>query len=186
MTLKPSLDSLPLITLIIGLCTAAPALFALIAPSPAAKMFKAFPRSIWPGRVLAVFCVAWATVWSAILPFEWCVMARPYYWIIMPVTIGAIWIFTPELLSCRAFGLLLVLVPTPMLTSAQWSLSAFRFVVIIYAYALAIIGMFYIALPYLLRDHIAWSFANPLRTRAVSAAFATLGTTLVILSFIVF
>ena len=178
MLLKPTTLSLPEISLLIGLLTAAPAIFALAAPASAEKWFKAFPRSVWPGRVIMALCVVWAVAWLVIMPFEFLKFLHPYLWIITPLFIAGTWFFMQDLLSCRAFGCLIALAATPMLSAAQWHPSLLRYVVIVYAYALAIFGMFYIALPYLVRDHITWTFAKPLRTRAVSAAFAAIGVLL--------
>jgi len=178
MLLTPTLESLPQISLVAGLLTAAPALFALAAPASAAKLFMAFPRSVWPGRAIMTLCVVWAVVWLVIMPFNFLKVLHPYLWIITPLFIAGTWFLIPDLLSCRAFGCLVALAATPMLTAAQWHPSFLRYVVIVYAYVIAVFGMFYIALPYLVRDHIAWTFAKPLRTRAVSAAFAAIGVLL--------
>ena len=179
MLLKPTVVSLPAISLIIGLLTTLPALLTLLAPAPAEKLFKAFPRSVWPGRVIMALCVVWAVIWLVIMPFEFLKILHPYLWIITPLFIAGTWFFIPDLLSCRAFGCLAALVATPMLSAAQWHPSFFRYFIIVYAYALAIFGMYYIALPYLVRDHITWTFAKPLRTRAVSAALTFLGVILI-------
>ena len=179
MLLTPTTASLPEIALITGLLTAVPAGFALIAPASAEKWFKKFPRSVWPGRVIMALCVVWAVAWLVIMPFDFLKVLHPYLWIIMPLFIAGTWFFMPELLSCRAFGCLIALAATPMLSSAQWHPSLMRYFVIVYAYVLAVAGMFYIALPYLVRDHITWTFAGPARTRAVSAAFAVLGFILI-------
>ena len=178
MYLKPTIESLPEISLVAGLLTLAPALFALAAPVSAGKLFRAFPRSVWPGRAIMVLSVLWAVAWLVIMPFDFLKILHPYLWLITPLFIAGTWFFLPDLLSCRAFGCLIALVATPMLSAAQWHPSLLRYVVIVYAYVLAVAGMFYIALPYLVRDHIGWTFAKPLRVRAVSAAFAVLGVIL--------
>ncbi|MCL1910063.1 MAG: hypothetical protein FWG05_03910, partial [Kiritimatiellaeota bacterium] len=114
MYLKPDIDSFPAIALATGLLTAVPALFALIAPARAENIFKAFPRSVWPGRVLMTVAFFWGTIWTIVMPFDFLTVLRPYFWILTPLLVLAAWYSIPDLLSCRAFGCLLVLVPTPM------------------------------------------------------------------------
>ena len=186
MTLKPDFDLLPQITLALGLLTAAPAIFALAAPKPAESIFKKFPRSVWTGRILAVICLIWAALWLIVMPLGMFSVIRDFMWLLLPLAIAAVWIFIPELLACRAFGGLIALIPAPLLSAAQWHPSPLRYIALVYAYALALTGMFYISLPYLVRDHITWSFATPRRARAVAAAFAALGILLAILSFTAF
>ena len=182
MPLKPDSTYLALFSIILGVFTLAPALFSLVAPVPAARVYRAFPRSVWPGRILAVICVVCSAIWSISMPFPFLPPLRPWLWIIVPLVVAAFWIYIPDLLSCRAFGGLLALVPSPLLHAAQWHPSAWRYVIIVYAYALAVLGMFYIALPYLMRDHITWAHGTPLRARVIAASFAALGALLIALS----
>ena len=175
MLLKPDIDSFPLIAITVGLITAVPALFALIAPARAEKLYKAFPRSIWPGRIIIAISFIWSTIWLVVMPFGFLTVLHPYLWFLTPALILSAWFFIPDLLSCRALGCLFALVPTPMLSSAQWLDSPLRYVVIVYAYVLAVFGMFYIALPYLVRDHITWTFVKPTRVRAIAATLAVIG-----------
>ena len=96
----------------------------------------------------------------------------PYLQVLLPLSIAAVCAFLPDLLSCRAAGALLVLLPSPLLSAAQWHPSPWRLLVVAAAYAMAVAGMFVVAKPWLLRDAIAWTTASPRRFRAVSAAFA--------------
>ena len=88
----------------------------------------------------------------------------------------------PDAASGAAGGLL-VLMPSPMLSSAAWHPSPWRYVVVLYAYAMIVAGMYYIALPWLLRDHIDWAHRSPGRAKTVAAAATALGILLVVLAF---
>jgi hypothetical protein len=186
MILKPDFDLLPQLALAAGILTAAPAVFALAAPAAAEKIFKKLPRSVWTGRIVSAACLAWVALWLIVMPLGMFSVLRDAMWLLLPLSIAAVWIFIPDLLACRAIGGFLALAPAPLLSAAQWHPSPFRYVVLVYAYALAIAGMHYIALPYLLRDHIAWAFAKPLRARVVAGAFAALGLFLAALSLAAF
>lgn len=182
MTLKPDYDLLSAISAIIGIATATLGLLTLVLPHAAAKVWRALPRSVWPGRLLAALCIVWAALWLCIMPLGPLSVIRDLLWLLVPIAIASVCIFTPELLTCRAIGGLLVLVPTPMLSSAAWHSSPFRYVVIVYAYAMIVTGMYYIALPWLLRDHITWSLAKPVRSRTIAIAAVALGLALVALA----
>lgn len=171
--LKPDRDALSLLAALLGaalLALAAPGLFV---PARAAAPFRRFARSVWPGRVLAAVCAAWSLLWVAAMPLGSLLDPLfPYLQWLLPVVVAAVCVFLPELLSCRAAGALLVLLPTPLLSAAQWHPSPWRLLVVAVAYAMAVAGMFFVAKPWLLRDAIAWTTASPRRFRAVSAAFA--------------
>ena len=66
MTLKPDFDALPQIALAIGAATGLLGAFSLALPSPARRLWKAFPRSVWPGRVLAAICLVWSALWICV------------------------------------------------------------------------------------------------------------------------
>ena len=186
MTLKPNFDHLSAIAAIVGLTTAAIGGFTLALPIPANKIWEKLPRSIWPGRILAAICITWAALWLCIMPLGPLMFIREHLWVLLPVAIAAVWIFTPELLTCRAIGGLLVLLPAPMLSAATWHPSPARYIIIVYAYAMIITGMFYIAQPWLLRDHITWSQARRGRARTMASIAIALGLILTICSATVF
>ena len=183
MFLKPGPEVFPQIALATGILTLLPALLALAAPARAEKIIKAFPRSVWPGRIIIAVCIVWTMLWLVVMPFQFLAVLHPYLWILTPLAIWAVCFHIPELLSCRAFGCLIAMLPTVMLSSAQWHPSPWRYAMITYAYALAVFGMFYIGLPYLMRDHIAWAYASRMRARAVATAFAVIGFAVIISSF---
>ena len=182
MTLKPDYALLSAVSAVIGIATAILGLLTLALPRGATKAWRALPRSVWPGRLLAAVCILWAALWLCIMPLGPLSAIRDLLWLLVPIAIASVWIFTPELLTCRAIGGILVLVPTPMLSAAAWHPSPFRYVVIVYAYAMIVAGMYYIALPWLLRDHITWSLAKPVRSRTIAGIAVALGIFLTILA----
>ncbi len=186
MTLKPDYDLLSAVSACIGITTATIGLLTLAIPRAAASAWRALPRSVWLGRLLAAVCILWAALWLCIMPLGPLSVIRDLLWLLIPLAVASVCIFTPELLTCRTIGGLLVLVPTPMLSAAAWHPSPFRYVVIIYAYAMIVTGMYYIALPWLLRDHITWSLAKPARSRLIASIAAALGLFLTVLAATVF
>ncbi|NLB69706.1 MAG: hypothetical protein GX804_08520 [Lentisphaerae bacterium] len=186
MTLKPDASYLSLISLLIGLITLAPGIFTLIFPGKAVTCLKLFPRSIWAGRVLSTICLIWSVLWICLIPLGPLLFLRQFMWLLLPISILAVWFFIPELLACRSIGGLLVLLPAPMLSSAAWHPSPFRYLVIVYAYAMCIAGMFYIASPWRLRNRISLLCSKPDILKITAIFSSVFGIILVLLSLTVY
>lgn len=179
MFLKPDFTALSCVSAVFGAVCSALALPGVVRPAAAARAWKAFPRSVWPGRAMAAVALAWAAAWAPTFLVEFMPSVAPslfpyLQWALAAMVAATCWAL-PGLLSCRAAGMLMVLVPTPMLSAAQWHPSPWRYLVIAVAYAMAVAGMFAIARPWLLRDAVFAANASETRTRAVSAAFLALG-----------
>ncbi len=188
--LKPDYPHLALLSGLLGAATALLALPGVAAPERAAAWWRRFPRSVWPGRVLAVVSLAWAALWAPFVMLEFFqgAAARMFPWVqvaFLALAAGVV-LAMPDLLSCRAAGMLFVLVPTPLLSAARWHPSPARLLVVLAAYAMAVAGMFWIAKPWILRDWILAANATPRRARAVSAAFLALGLALLLCAILAF
>ena len=171
--LKPDREALAPLAALLGAALLALAAPGLLVPERAAAPFRRFARSVWPGRVLAAVCLAWSLLWVAAMPLGSLLDPLfPYLQFLLPVAVVAVCVFLPELLSCRAAGALMVLLPAPVLSAAQWHPSPWRLLAVAAAYAMAVAGMFVVAKPWLLRDAVAWTTSSPRRFRAVSAVFA--------------
>ena len=180
--LKPDYPHLALLSGLLGAATALLALPGVAAPERAAALWRRFPRSVWPGRVLAVVSLAWAALWAPFVLVDFLQGAadRILPWVqvaFLALAAGCI-AALPDLLSCRAAGMLFALLPTPLLSAARWHPSPARLLVVLVAYAMAVAGMFWIAKPWILRDWILAANATPRRARLVSALFLALGAAL--------
>lgn len=102
--------------------------------------WAAFPRSKWPGWLLTAGCVFWVS-WvirhAALGPFE---VVKPLIPVLAVIAFGAIVWFLDELLAPRALGGLLLMVANPMLNGVRWSDSAWRYAVVLIAYAWVVAG----------------------------------------------
>ena len=190
MFLKPDYPSLAGLSAAVGALLLAAGAPGVVAPGPAARAWRAFPRSIWTGRVLTVVAMGWTTLWLPFMLLEFvpglAPSLLPWLQVFLPVSIVGICIAIPELLACRSLGLLFVLAPTPLLTAAQYHPSSWRYLVIALAYAMVVSGMFFIARPWLARDAALWTASTPRRTRAVSLALAALGLVLLLCAALAF
>ena len=157
----------------IGIAALLVSITAFLLPDGCLAFYRRFPRSVWPGRILTVLCFVWAACWLYVMPLGPVSFLQSLLPYLTPVAIVAVWFCLGDLLSCRAVGGLMVLLPTPMLSAAQWHPSGWRYAVIVLAYAMAIFGMFVVAMPYLLRDLMTWCTRS--KPRFLRLVFLELG-----------
>ena len=134
-------------------------LVALRFPVALRAGLAAFPRSKWPGWILAAVCVfwvAWVIRHAALGCFE---AVKPLIPVLAVVGFGAIVWFLDELLAPRALGGLLLLLANPMLNGVRWSDSAWRFAVVLIAYAWVVAGCILMLHPWSFR-RMAGKFAG--------------------------
>lgn len=183
MTLSPDLlhpgpEAMRALCAATGAILAAVGLPALLAPCRTAPIWRAFPRSIWPGRLLAALALAWAALWLMVMPLGPMTFLRRWMVLLYLVAVPAVWFLCDELLACRAVGGLLALVPSALLPAAQWHPSAMRFVPLVTGYLFAIAAMFLIAQPWHLRDLLHWGATAPSRMRLLGGVLSVLALAL--------
>jgi hypothetical protein len=62
-----------------------------------------------------------------------------------------------EFLAVRALGILFLLAAEPLLDAAFFRIEPSRLLVTGFAYLLILVGLFWVTMPYLLRDQINWT-----------------------------
>jgi hypothetical protein len=83
--------------------------------------------------------------------------------------------FVDEFLAVRALGILCLLAAEPLLDAAFLRYEPSRLLVTVFAYLLIVAGLFWVAIPYILRDQINWSARSILRWRCLHAIVLTYG-----------
>jgi multisubunit Na+/H+ antiporter MnhG subunit len=146
-----------------------------------AQLMKQFPRSRVAGIVLLTICLAW-TFWliATIQMGEFSSFRRPLL-IALPIGYVLALFFVDEFLAVRALGILCLLVAEPLLDAAFLRYETSRLLVTVFAYLLIIAGLFWVAIPYVLRDQINWSARSVFRWRCLHVLVLVYGC--VILSF---
>lgn len=149
--------------LIIGLWLILSHGFALLRPEFVKSQLKAFPRNEKIGIPLLILGFAWAFIlWSCMDLGEFFKIERPVQFIIVGVCIGVI-VYVKEFITVRALGFLTILAAAPILDSAFLKEPQTRLLLVAFAYAIALKGMFWVGMPYLLRDQITWLLAEKKR-----------------------
>ena len=154
--------------------------FALFRPEQTVAWAKAFPRS----RGAATVLLALAAVWSFLLvqSIDLGEFSPLRNTMLLAIVAGAVlsWIYVPEFLAVRSLGMLLLLAAEPLLESAALHHEISRLLLVVLAYAWVIAGLFYVGMPYLLRDALQWLTARPIRLKAAALAGAAYGLALVV------
>mgnify|MGYP003304210668 CR=1 FL=1 len=181
MTLKPDIDALCALSLLTGVAC------VVIGGSTFFRKLErywlALSRCTIPAYILTAIVLFWATLWLYVMPLGFVVALRPALPILFLVATVLTCIFCKELLMCRAIGGLFVLLPTPLLSASAWHPSLWRYVMVVFAYAMVIEGMFVVGMPWTLRNQISWSFRNKLRAKIIGGVFVALGILFIVLSF---
>jgi len=161
--------------LVIGIWLIASHIFALLKPDIVKPWLKAFPRNEKIGIPLVIFCFAWGfVIWSCMDLGEFYKIERVVQIIIAGVCIGVVTQIR-EFVAVRALGFLLILVAAPILDSAFLQEPQSRLLLVALAYAGAVKGMFWIGIPYLMRDQINWVLAKNIRYKGGAIAGAIYG-----------
>src|SRR5262250_3599165 len=134
-----------------------------------AQVVKQFPRSRLAGVVLLTICLVW-TFWlvATIQMGEFSSFRRPLL-IALPIGYVLTLFFVDEFLAVRALGVLCLLAAEPLLDAAFLRYETSRLLVTAFAYLLIIAGLFWVAIPYVLRDQINWSARTVFRWRCLHA-----------------
>ncbi|MGC1322863.1 MAG: hypothetical protein WA849_11825 [Candidatus Udaeobacter sp.] len=140
-----------------------------------AQVVKQFPRSRVAGVVLLTICAAW-TMWllATIQMGEFSSFRRPLL-IALPIGYVLTLFFVDEFLAVRALGILCLLAAEPLLDAAFLRYETSRLLVTAFAYVLIIAGLFWVAIPYVLRDQINWSARSVFRWRSLHAIVLVYG-----------
>ena len=128
-----------------------------------------FPRSRIAGILLLSIALVW-TFWLlvTIQMGEFSSFRRPLL-IALPIGYLLVLWFVDEFLAVRALGILCLLAAEPLLDAAFLRYETTRLFVTVFAYLLIIAGLFWVAIPYILRDQINWSTRSAFRWRCLSA-----------------
>lgn len=148
-----------------------------------ASVVQKFPRSRIAGVVVLSVDLVW-TMWllATIEMGEFSSFRRP---LLIAVPIGYVLAlrFVDEFLAVRGLGILCLLAAEPLLDAAFLRYEFSRLLVTVFAYVLIVVGLFWVMIPYLLRDQINWSAQSPARWRTLHALCFIYGAAILAFSF---
>ena len=155
-------------------------LLMLAKPALVGGFLKKFPRNHMLGQILLGIGLAW--FWLLIAPENKGLIsalamdlgefngAKPLLQILVPVAVVLVATSVRDFLAVRALGVVGLMVASPLLESAFLEDPGTRLLVPVFASLLLTASMFWVGMPYLFRDAVAWVTAKPARWRLASMA----------------
>jgi hypothetical protein len=155
----------------------------VVMPNAVSAAARKFPRSLVLGIALLTVAFVWSLwlLWTMEMG-EFSSFRRPLL-IILPIGFLLVLRFVNEFLAVRALGILFLLAAEPLLESAFLRYEQSRLVVTVLAYILILLGLFWVSLPYLLRDQIGWASRTATRWLSVSLLALIYGAVLLFFAF---
>lgn len=155
-------------------------LIAIAKPAASKDWLKKFPRSRFFGTVL----IAAAVIWSFLLlsKMDMGEFARLRNILMIGVVVGGFlaWRYVEEFLAVRALGMLALLAAEPLLGAAYQRPEVTRLFLVVLCYGWIVLGLFWVGIPWVLRNQIAWVTAQPQRYQLAAWAGAAYGAVLLV------
>jgi hypothetical protein len=175
--------SLQLAGIIAGAVLVLMSLPGLLKPNLLRDLATRLPRSRLAGIVLLTLAALWSFWLLATMEMgEFSSFRRPLL-IALPIGYFLVLRFVDEFLAVRALGILCLLAAEPLLDAAFFRYEPSRLVLTVLAYLLIVAGIFWVTMPYLLRDQIKWSARSNGRWRFMHGIALAYGVVILVLAF---
>lgn len=168
--------SLKLTGILLGIALIAVHALALIKRDILRAWLPTFPRSRTLGIAILTVDLVWSWIYVAKMDLGEFHTIRGTFLIILPVAYLLVIKFVDEFLAVRAFGAFLLLLACPVLGAAFLEEPVSRLLLPIIAYAWILFGLFWVGMPYLMRDQISWILAREARFRNACIGGVAYGT----------
>jgi hypothetical protein len=162
--------SLQSVGLVVGLLLLASHVIALVRPEQTKGWLAKLPRSKPLGIVLLAVDSLWAFWLVSNMDLGEFSQYRTWLQIGVPIAFILTLTFVDEFLAVRALGMLALLAAEPLLSAAFLRPESARLLLVVLAYVWLTLGLFWVGMPYILRDQIHWITKNGGRFRALTLA----------------
>jgi hypothetical protein len=170
--------------IVLGLLLIATHVFALMNRDMVQSFLKGFPRNYKIGAFILTLDFLWSMMIMNHIDMGEFYHLRRWFLMIIPVGFVLVLVYVKEFLAVRALGSLMLLAAGPVLAAAFLQPQISRLLLPILAYAWILVGMFWIGMPYLMRDWIGWVTKEDSRWKAVTFAGIGYGTLLLLVAII--
>jgi hypothetical protein len=154
--------------LLVGLFVFAVHAVALIHAQAVKNFLQSFPRSRTMGTFLLLLDAVWAFALVAQIDLGEFTAYREIFLGIIAIGSVLTLLFVQEFLAVRALGMACLLVAEPLLEVTFLRPELSRLLLSLLAYGWATLGLFWVGMPYLLRDQIEWVSKTDLRWRVAA------------------
>jgi hypothetical protein len=134
------------------------------------SFLQKFPRHYGWGVVLLSIGFAWSMMALSYMDMGEFFFLRTYLLLLVPVAFGLVLMYVREFLAVRALGCLMLLLAGLMLEAAFLKPQISRLLLPILAYIWIFVGMFFVGMPYTMRDFVTWVTAKQSRWTAATLA----------------
>jgi len=174
--------SLQLVGLIVGLLLIVSHVFGLLQAESVKSFLTKLPRAKLLGQVLFTAAALWFFLLVQFMDLGEYTSFKPK---ILVVTVAAYFLvlkFAQDYLAVRSIGILLLLAAEPVLESAFLQPQTSRLLLVTLAYLWVLAALFWVGMPWLMRDQINWAVKRNGTYRLLCGAGIFYGAVLVILS----
>jgi hypothetical protein len=168
--------------IVLGVLLVAAHLLALVKMDATQSFLKQFPRNYKWGVILLSIDFAWAMLIMSYMDMGEFFSLRTKFLFVLPVAFVLVLFFVKEFLSVRALGALMLLVSGPVLTAAFLQPPASRLLVPVLAYAWIIAGMFFVGMPFLMRDWVDWVTSTAARWKLAAVGGVAYGVAMLVMA----
>jgi hypothetical protein len=154
--------------ILVGLGLIASHIYALLQGPKVQSFLKSFPRHYAWGVALLAFDLVWGMMCLSNMDMGEFFNLRKWFLVIVPVGTVMMALYVKEFLAVRALGCLMLFVGGVVLEAAYLQPPASRLLLPCIAYVWIIAGMYFVGMPYLMRDAVNWITAQQARWKLAS------------------
>jgi len=174
------------LSIVLGLGFALPQVYGLVKPAGFRDAVRKFPRSEPCGWVLMLLATLWMLHYLRLESNSDIAKLKPLLTaLFIALGVGAC-VFVRDFLAVRGLAVLLMLAAKLVLDTARWHESAWRLVLVTWAYLWILAGIWWTVSPWRLRDRLERETSTDAIVRAGSGVRCALGLFVAVLGWTVF
>ena len=177
---------LSLLAIVLGLLFGLPNIYGLMNPAGFGQRMRGFPRYTPIGYVFMILATAWFLANLNQENVSDFVSFKPLLFSLFAVVGVGACLFVKDFLPVRGLAVLMLLLAKTMVDSARWVDTAWRLVIVTWAYLMVLTGIWFTVSPWRMRDLIDWSTANERRIRLFSGVRLVFGLFVLLLGLTVY
>ncbi len=141
---------------------------------------RALPRSKTMGWVLFTLAAVWSEILVYVIDLGEFTPWRPKLLVLIPIAYFLTLRYVEEFLAARALGMVVLLAAEPLLEAAFLRPEMSRLFLVTLVYVAIVFALFWIGMPYTLRDQVGWLTGAQSRWRAATCAGLAYGVLLLV------
>ena len=170
----------PLVSIYFGILLLALYVWIWRMPVQSGALLKAFPRAVWPARVLIAISLVWFAYNLNQVDLGRFNSLKVALWVLVPVGIYLITHYIPDLLAVRGLCIFCLLAGQSVLVAVRWHGSVSQFAVALFLYAVMVKCMFLVVYPHFWIRAVKWMESDSKRRQGALLAGSGIGAILLI------